>query len=98
MSRVALIFMQVLVLMAGPLIIVLSADPIPGEPVLVIAPLKQAGFATLVENAGGYQIGPRNAPLATLAASPDPEFAAQLHTAGAWLVVDGGRIAYLCGI
>lgn len=84
-------------LLAGPLALLASSTPVPGQPVLVIV----APWATNVENtisaAQGDSFGPVNAPMAAFATSDDPEFIQKLHQAGAWAVIDGKTLAAICG-
>jgi hypothetical protein len=42
-------------------------------------------------------VGPSQAALAGFASSRAPDFPRRLRDAGAWLVLDGARIARICG-
>lgn len=88
--------LPVVAIIASPLIVVLSAKAPDSAPVLVIAPWG-AATETQIVLAGGQLVGPLRAPLAALARSDNPDFGAALRLAGAWAVIDGGRIAALCG-
>lgn len=90
------ILLPLVSLLAGPLIVVLSAPSFATTPVLVIAPWGADTEAQIVA-AGGAVVGPVRAPLGVLAASDDPDFASALRAAGAWAVIGGERIASLCG-
>ncbi|MBE3639377.1 hypothetical protein [Mangrovicoccus algicola] len=83
---------------APPILAMAMAMPQSGRPVLVISGLAGADRHRLVAESGGYPLGPRHPPLAILAASQDPAFARRLRAAGAWLVLDAGRLAALCGV
>ncbi len=79
----------------APLAALPAAPDAPG-PVLAAAP-PWIDLAQAVEDAGGRAIGPALAPFAVLAASPRPGFPDRLRASGAWLTLDGRRIARLCG-
>jgi hypothetical protein len=80
---------------AFPISLGATVAPEPGQPVLVVAPPWSGGAAEIVERASGREIYPTRAPLAVMAVFDDPS---QLETAGAWLVLDGRRVAAICGI
>ena len=82
---------------AGP-VVSLAAAPPPGDGSIHLVVAPAALRARVLDTAGGHPVGPADAPLAGLAASPDPDFAARLKRAGAWLVLDGEAVARLCGV
>ncbi len=81
---------------ALPVSLLFSARPVAGAPVLVVAPPWGAAgdAAQIVQTERGRLIGPVQASFAVLALVDDP---ARLSRAGAWAVLDGRRIARLCG-
>jgi hypothetical protein len=98
MSYLPIILMQLLAVVLTPVVLAMSSPPQPDEPVLVVALVGALGLDEIIANAGGEILGPEQAPLATLAYSSDPDFINQLHLNGAWLVLDGRRIAAICGV
>lgn len=67
-----------------------------GKPVLIVAP---AGAAAVVaRSAGGQVIGPEAAPFAVLAVFDAPPPRVDLVRLGAWVVIDGRRLAAICGV
>jgi len=66
-------------------------------PVLAVAP-PWIDLDAAIARAGGRAISPAPAPLAALAVGPGPDFARRLKAAGAWMVLDGRRLADLCGV
>lgn len=67
----------------------------PGHPVLVIGGPFGPGADGLVAGAGGYPVGPSDAPLGRIAHSHDPAFLSHLRAAGAFLLLDAGRLSFL---
>lgn len=96
MRSLALYASPLFSLVIGPLIVFASAPAPAGGPLLVLTG-HGAGIAQIVARAGGHVYGPVRAPLGVLAYSDDPAFADNLRAAGAWAVLDGRRIAALCG-
>lgn len=89
--------MPFLAVAATPLALLSAAPPRAGAPVLVIAaPWRDAG--AIIAAAGGAVLGPQTAPLATIATSDRPDFAARLRRSGAFAVLDGTRLAAICGV
>lgn len=72
--------------------------PVPGAPVLVIAPLWSGGAEALVRQAGGQPLGPVTAPFAVLAGFPGRIPMERLRRLGAWAVSDGRVLASICGV
>ena len=94
MRRYSTPIMIFLAVVAGPAV-TLAARPVePGQPLLVIA----ADPGAVVARAGGAPVSPVSAPIGTLAAAPDPDFARRLKDGGAWLVLDGRVLAAICGV
>ncbi|MDW3183269.1 MAG: hypothetical protein R8F89_14905 [Roseobacter sp.] len=84
-------------LFAGPLLALAASKPVPGEVVLVIGP-GSAERQVMIAAAGGRVLGPAEARFGVLALSEEDGFAASLLAQGAWFVVDGRRVAFLCGV
>ncbi|MCA0921806.1 hypothetical protein [Pseudooceanicola nanhaiensis] len=82
--------------LAGPGLALVSLPPARDGLLLVIGlPWLDRGAAIL--RAGGHEVGPLQAAMATLAQGDDPGFADRLRRAGGYLVVDGRAVAALCG-
>lgn len=84
-------------LFAGPLLALAASKPVPGEAVLVISP-GAAERHIMIAAAGGRVLGPAEARFGVLALSEEDDFVASLLAHGAWFVVDGRRVAFLCGV
>lgn len=84
-------------LFAGPLLALAASKPVPGEVVLVIGPGVTERHV-MIAAAGGRLLGPAEARFGVLALSEKDDFAASLMAQGAWFVVDGRRVAFLCGV
>ena len=84
-------------LIAGPLVVALSKVPEENDLVLVLAPDMKVRERMILE-VGGRLIGPEQAVFGSFAVSDDPEFVPSLKASGAWFVVNGQRIALLCGV
>lgn len=98
MRLIILIGLPLFTLLTGPVIVFASA-PVPAAAngaVLVVSGWG-ARAESMVAAAGGQVYGPVRAPFGLLAFSDDPAFADRLRAAGAWAVLDGTRIANLCG-
>ncbi|MDJ0820979.1 MAG: hypothetical protein QNJ09_04095 [Paracoccaceae bacterium] len=74
------------------------AEPMPGRPVLVIAPPWGGDASAIVTAAGGQLIGPVQAPLAALALFDGAVPVEDMRLGGAWGVRDGAVIARICGV
>lgn len=96
LRAIALFMSPVFALLAGPAIVVASAPVRPDGPLLVISGWGDRA-ERIVDTAGGQVYGPVRASLGILATSSNPAFADNLRAAGAWAVLDGSRIAALCG-
>ena len=97
MRILPLVLLPLVALAAGPVIVLASAPPRGDAPFLVVSGWGSEAEARVLE-AGGRIVGPMRAPLGVFATSDDPGFARALRAAGAWAVIDGGRIAALCGV
>jgi hypothetical protein len=82
--------------MSGPVLAVAGAAP-SGTLVLVVSAPGPGARDALIRSAGGRPVGPSQAALAGFATSRAPDFPRRLRDAGAWLVLDGARIARICG-
>lgn len=96
MRIIALFLSPVFALVTGPLVM-LAAPPVAGDGPLLVVSGWGAGAERRIGAAGGRVVGPLRAPLGVLATSDNPAFADNLRAAGAWAVLDGRRIAALCG-
>ena len=93
-----LVFAFLAVVLSGPLFALAGARPDPTSVLLVVVSPAGPGAVDVIRAAGGVPIGPNRAPLASLAAPAAPDFALRLRDAGAWLVLDGQRLAAICGV
>lgn len=84
-------------LLAGPVLAIANAEPIPGEISLVIGPPWRS-LEALVTASDGKLIGPGANRYGALAVSDNPDFFDDLKASGAWFVLDGTRMAQLCGV
>ena len=87
-----------LALMAGPVMLLAAPPAAAGGLVLVISPPWSGGAARIVVQSGGQLVGPDAAPFARFATSEGPKFDRKLREAGAWAVLDGTRLAAICGV
>ncbi|MDO8881487.1 MAG: hypothetical protein U0934_04715 [Pseudotabrizicola sp.] len=94
--NVTLSLLAVLVTLLGPLGLVMSAAPVAGQPVLVIVP-PWADAGAIIAQAGGQEISPLRAAMATLAYAEAPDFVQRLHQQGAWAVRNGSFDTLFCG-
>lgn len=92
MRSAAFLVATVLPLLLPVMVIV---APEPGRPVIVVvAPWLRSGEAIdLVARAGGLIVGGSAIAWIVVATSDDPAFGARLRRSGAWLTVNGARIA-----
>lgn len=91
------VMMGVLCALVGPALALVSSPAVPGEPVLVLSLPWEQSAEGLIEQAGGSLLGPISAPLATLAMPESPDFLEKLKIGGALWVLDGRRLAAICG-
>lgn len=82
---------------AGPLLAVASAPAPDGGVVLVLSP-PWAASEEIVHQSHGRLLGPDTGRFATFAVSEAPGFASRLKKHGAWFVLDGTKMAQLCGV
>jgi hypothetical protein len=87
-----------LVALSGPALALAGAGPPRGGLVLVVSIPGAAARDGLIRAAGGVPAGPVQTALAGFAAGPGPDFPGRLREAGAWFVLDGARIARICGL
>lgn len=94
MRVVALIFLTAL---AGPAIALISA-PAPREPGLrLVLHAPWADVAALRSVTGVRPVGPLNTPVAFFVTSAGQQADQALREAGAWSILDGERLAEICG-
>lgn len=89
--------MGIICALVGPALALVSSPAVPGEPVLVLTLPWNGSAEGLIEQSGGFALGPISVPLATLAMPEAPDFIQKLKSGGAWLVLDGRRLAAICG-
>lgn len=87
----------VFVLLAGPFLALAGSKPMPGEVMLVIGPGSTAR-QEMIQETGGRVIGPEMAHFGAFALSEREDFASALLEQGAWFVIDGRQVAFLCGV
>ncbi|MGH1368326.1 MAG: hypothetical protein ACRBCL_06885 [Maritimibacter sp.] len=97
MKHLPFITLLILPLLALPVMIIAGTGPLPAGPVLVVSPWG-AKAKSNIEMAGGRIIGPETAPFGIFAASDDPQFSTRLRASGAWAVLNGARLAAICGV
>jgi hypothetical protein len=85
----------VLAISAGLWVVVLAARPAPAGagPILVVAPPWNGGPPAVIRAAGGWTVGPAQAPLSALSAGAEP---AALRRSGAWLLLDATALDIFC--
>lgn len=98
LDRLILTAFFLLALVASPVVLVASSTPRDGIPVIVVGAPWGDRLETVISQAGGQILGPESAPFARIATSDTPEFFQRLRDAGAWAVLDGTRLATLCGV
>ena len=82
---------------AGPIAALTFAEPARSDIALVIAP-PWVAHDELIEAADGKIIGPTSAYFGVLATSEQADFVETVKSKGAWFVLDGERMAAICGI
>jgi hypothetical protein len=82
---------------AGPALALAMSRADGGGVLLVVSAPDAGAREALIRRAGGRPVGPAQARLAGFATSERAGFADRLRAAGAWLVLDAGRLASLCG-
>ncbi len=78
-----------------PVLAIVSAPVKTGGPVLVVA-RPGADLTELIEASGGWVVGVTRAPLAVMGVSEDDDFEQRLKRNGAWAILDGNALAWLC--
>lgn len=84
-------------LVVTPALAILGAPLKEGGPVVVVAG-PGADLETIIEASGGWVVGMSRAPLAIMGTSDAADFKAKLKENGAWAVLDGESLAWLCGV
>ena len=87
-----------LLLAVAPTLTVLRGlpPPVPGEPVVVVAPPWRDAEA-LAQAAGGIPLAPGRLPFLALSYAPEGDHAAELRRAGAWAALPARLSSLLCG-
>lgn len=80
-----------------PATLVMARPVQQGDIVVVIVP-PWRGADAVIEDAGGHLVGPWRATFGQFALSSDPKFIPALRRSGAWAVLNGNALAYLCGV
>ncbi|MBO9473093.1 hypothetical protein J7413_06025 [Shimia sp. R10_1] len=80
-----------------PVLAVVGAPLKEGEPVVVVA-APGADLNRIVEASGGWVIGVSRAPMAVMGASDVEDFEDRLKENGAWAILDGEALSWLCGV
>lgn len=86
----------VLSIVSGPLVAIAGAPFRPDAPVLILARPWSGGAKAVVHRAGGWLVGPVPTLLGAIATGEGADFDLRLRQSGAWLVLDGSRLAVLC--
>ena len=98
MRFLSVMFMPVLAVIAGPVALAMGAEPDVGAPVLVVAPPWGPPPESIVHAAGGAVMSPEQNTISTLAVSEDADFLEKLRQSGAIILLDGRRLAAICGV
>lgn len=93
--RVAVVMF--VIVLSGPFALAINTPPNGDDLRLVIVPPWRSAQA-LIQAAGGTPIGPSTAPFAAFAKPNAPDFDQQVRLGGAWGVLDGVRLARICGV
>jgi len=80
-----------------PVMAVLATPLQEGGPRLVLAG-PGADLTQIIEHSGGWVVGMSRAPLTMMAASDVDGFEDRLRENGAWAILDGENLAWLCGV
>lgn len=84
-------------LVVAPVLTIVSAPVQAGGPLLVVAGPK-TDLTEMVERSGGWVVGVSRAPLAVMGFSETNDFEKRLRQNGAWAILDGETLAWLCGV
>lgn len=99
MWNVILCFGAFLTASLAPLLFLGTAQPSSfGSPVLVISGPWGDTAAQIIVQAGLFEIAPDRAPLGALTTLSGPGDIENLKKNGAWFVIDGKKVAELCGV
>ncbi len=80
-----------------PVLAVVGAPLTKGGPVVVVAG-PDADLEEIVRASGGWVVGVSRAPLAIMGTSDAADFEDRLRENGAWAILDGEALAWLCGV
>ncbi len=79
-------------------IVALFSVPVDADgPMLVVAGPGD-DLEQIVEKSGGWVVGVSRAPLAIMGFSDRSDFEIRLKENGAWAILDGNALAWLCGV
>jgi len=81
----------------GPILALATAKPQAGEILLVVGP-DPVFLQAAVVNAGGRLIGPELARFGMLVIAESEQFTSEILKQGAWIILDGRRLAHICGV
>ncbi len=93
--RLELLLMTLSVLCAPIAALGMLPEDRPGLYLVVVPPWRAAD--QVIVAAGAHPVGPVRAPLGEFAAADAPGTLARLRAAGAWVVLDAKKMAWLCG-
>ncbi|MFY0659330.1 MAG: hypothetical protein JXR15_02480 [Shimia sp.] len=96
MQYLPAILAVVFCLTVTPVLAIVSAPVKTGGPVLIVA-RPGTDLTELVEGSGGWVVGVARAPLAVMGVSDDDGFEQRLKRNGAWAILDGEALSWLCG-
>ncbi|TMV83711.1 hypothetical protein FGG78_22415 [Thioclava sp. BHET1] len=89
--------MFALVLLAGPATVLANARLPDGAPLSLVILPPWMDAEHVLRQAETRPVGPMRAPIGLFAMGSGPDLSARLYRAGAWAVLDGRRLAALCG-
>ncbi|MEC7761339.1 MAG: hypothetical protein VX874_05420 [Pseudomonadota bacterium] len=92
-----LLFLTLGAVLAGPAVVIASADPARDGVLLVVSRWGDEA-ERVITAAGGQTVGPVRARFGVFATSQDPDFSDRLRDRGAWAVINGDVLAALCRI
>ncbi len=84
-------------LLVAPVLTLVSAPVQAGGPLIVVAS-PRTDLTAIVEKSGGWVVGVTRAPLAIMGFSESEDFEQRLRQNGAWAILDGETLAWLCGV
>lgn len=92
-----MILATVFCLTVTPVLAVIGAPLTKGGPVVVVAG-PGADLEGIVTASEGWLVGVSRAPLAVMAMSEAADFEDRLKENGAWAILDGDALSWLCGV